>query len=209
MNNDIHGKDNRAAGRDFHEGNIQVDQLIGRDVLNITIPASQTTKHRLLVPAQRKQLNQLVKEVTEISGEEGFVIWQRVHAEIGVKSIDEITVNQYQTSLNYLQAMLDKHRESGACKALMHQLLKKTPNNNDRQKLYEYCHIAFGTRHLAELTKSQLQQSLGWLCNEQGEAEKTKQPDLGRLSLSEIIRQYPKEFFCIFLIGGLLGAFIF
>lgn len=209
MNNDIHGRDNRAAGRDFHEGNIQVDQLIGRDVLNITIPAFQATDSRLLVPAQRKQLNQLVKEVADISSEEGFVIWQRVHAEIGVKSIEEITVSQYQTALNYLQAMLDRHRESGACKALMHQLLKKTPDNNDRQKLYEYCHIAFGTRHLADLTKSQLQQSLGWLCNEQNEVEKVTSTTPGHLAPIDLIRAYPKELSCIFIIGGLLGAVLF
>lgn len=209
MSNDVSGKDNRQAGRDFHERNIQVDQIIGRDVLNITVPAAHAIDTRLLVPAQRKQLNQLVKEIADISSEEGFVIWQCVHAEICVKCIDEITVNQYQTALNYLQAVLDRHRESGACKALMHQLLKKTPDNNERQKLYEYCHIAFGTRHLADLTKSQLQQSLGWLCNEISDARKSKHLNSVRLSLIQIIQSYPKEFFCVFLIGGLLGAVLF
>ncbi|MHC9057767.1 hypothetical protein [Pantoea sp. y20] len=203
------GDRNRVAGRDFNENTVQVDQLIGRDVVNISIPNSHKVETRLLVPAQRKQLNQLVKEITEASNDEGFVIWQRVHAEISVTSIEEITVDQYPLALNFLQSALDRLRDASDCKSLMHQLLKKTPDNRQRQRLYEYCDISFGTRHLSDLAKSQLQQALGWLCNELIETAKALPPQPSRMSWQELFRTYPLIISTTFLCGIILGIIIF
>lgn len=202
------GEKNRAAGRDFNESTVQVDQLIGRDIVNISLPGTPRVETRPLVPAQRKQLNQLVKEIAEASNEEGFVIWQRVHAEVSVKSIEEITVDQYPHALSYLQSALDRLRDCSDCKSLMHQLLKKTPENCERQRLYEYCDISFGTRHLSDLAKSQLQQALGWLCNELIEKERATPPLPPRLSWYELIRTYPLIIIVAFICGMLLGAYI-
>jgi len=202
------GEDNRIAKGDFNENKIQIDQLIGRDVLNISIPGSKQPECRPLVPAQRKQLNQLVKEITEASNGEGFIIWQKLHAEVSVKSIDEITVDQYPCALSYLQSILDRCRESNDCKSLTHQFLKKTPENHERQRLYEYCDISFGTRHLSDLTKSQLQQALGWLYNELTERERAIAPPPSHLSWREFIQTYPFIIGITFLSGFLLGACI-
>ncbi|WP_168400609.1 hypothetical protein [Erwinia amylovora] len=202
------GEKNRAAGRDFTENNVQVDQLIGRDVVNISLPDNHKIS-RPLVPAQRKQLNQLVKEIAETSNEECFLIWQRVHAEVSVKSIEEITTDQYPLALNYLQSALDKLRDCTNRKSLIHQLLKKTPAPSERQRLYEYCDISFGTRHLSELAKSQLQQALGWLCNEQTEPEVSTPPPSSRLSWHELISAYPLLFGGVFVGGLALGAYLF
>lgn len=209
MNNDIQGKDNRAAGRDFHEGNIQVDQLIGRDVLNISIPGNKETESAPLVPAQRKQLNQMVKDVAEASNEEGFVVWQRVHAEVGVNSVNEMTKEQYPAALEHLQKELDKLNDTSACKALMHQLLKKTSNEDQRQCLYQYCDISFGSRRLAGLSKAQLQQALGWLCNEQNEEEKILSSPQLRMTWQELLRAYPLVIGITFICGTLLGTVLF
>ncbi|MCW2452314.1 UNVERIFIED_ORG: hypothetical protein M2414_000019 [Rahnella aquatilis] len=209
MSNNVSGKENRTAGRDFHESNVLVDQHIGRDMVNILIPGSKEFEFSPLVPAQRKLLNQLVKDVAEASNEEGFVVWQRVHAEIGINSVNEMTKKQYPAALEYLQGRLDELRDTSACKALMHQLLKKTADAEQRQSLYQYCDISFGSRRLAELTKAQLQQALGWLCNEQHEDEKLSQFNVNHLSVFDLLRNSPKEVFVIFLIGVLLGAIIF
>ncbi|GAB2927894.1 hypothetical protein [Hafnia psychrotolerans] len=205
MSNNVRGKENRAASRDFHENNVQA----GRDVISILLPDLPKTEIRPLVPAQRKQLNKLVKEIAEASNEEGFVVWQKVHAEVSVKNIDEITVDQYPNALNYLQSMLDRLRDGNDCKSLMHQLLKKTSENKVRQRLYEYCDISFGTRHLADLAKSQLQQALGWLCNDLTESEKIIPPPSSRLVWSELIRSYPTIIGPIFIFGIVIGAVIF
>ncbi|MCU8586762.1 hypothetical protein [Erwinia pyrifoliae] len=203
------GEKNRSAGRDFTENSVQVEQLIGRDVVNIALPDAHKIESRPLVPAQRKQLNQLVKEIAETSDEECFIIWQRVHAEVSVKSIEEITTDQYPNALNYLQLTLDRLRDGTNCKSLIHQLLKKTPENPERQRLYEYCDISFGTRHLSELAKSQLQQALGWLCNEQTERAKSTPPPPSRLSWQELISAYPLPVGAVFVGGLALGAYLF
>lgn len=207
--NSISGKENRAAGRDFNEETVNVDQLIGRDFVSISLSGSKDTESEPLVPAQRKQLNQLAKELSEASNEEGYIVWQRVHAEVGVKSINEITKEQYPAAVEYLQKELDKLRNTSACKALMHQLLKKTSDEEQRQCLYQYCDISFGNRHLAELSKEQLQQALGWIYNEQSGVDKVTLDSPEHLSLLDLLRAYPKELGFIFLIGGLVGAVLF
>ncbi|ENF18549.1 putative transmembrane domain protein, partial [Escherichia coli P0304777.5] len=37
----------------------------------------------------------MVAAIAEASNTEAFIIWQKVHAEIGVAGIDDMTVNQY------------------------------------------------------------------------------------------------------------------
>lgn len=210
MNNEVSGKLNRAAGRDFHEGNVKVDQLIGRDVVNIVVPGSKESESEPLVVAQRKQLNQLAKDVAEASNEEGYIVWQRVHAVVGVNSINEITKEQFPTAIELLQNELAKLQDASSCKALMHQILKKSSDDEVKQTLYQYCDISFGSRRLNSLTKAQLQQALGWLCNEQNIAEKAATPvPPERLSVFDLLRSYPKELGCILLAGILLGAVLF
>ncbi len=145
------GEKNRVAGRDFHEKNIAADNFIGRDFVNITIPTTEKD-NRLLVPAQRKQLNQLVKEIIEAGHEEGFSVWQRLHAEIGVSSIEEMTVGHYQAAHSYLLALRDRYCEKAASKSLIHLLLKNTQSESERQQLIRYCHIQFGLGRLAMTT---------------------------------------------------------
>ncbi|EKN3362626.1 hypothetical protein QMX33_001950 [Yersinia ruckeri] len=186
------GEKNRVAGRDFHEKNITADNFIGRDFVNITIPTTEKD-NRLLVPAQRKQLNQLVKEIIEASHEEGFSVWQRVHAEIGVSSIEEMTVGHYQAAHSYLLALRDRYCEKAASKSLIHLLLKNTQSESERQQLIRYCHIQFGLGRLTELTRSQLQQALSWLDEKQylEPTSSTASISDDRLSWLQLLRYYP------------------
>ncbi|MDN0093907.1 hypothetical protein [Yersinia rohdei] len=206
---ETNGDRNRVAGRDFHEKNIAADNFISRDFVNITIPATEMD-NRPLVPAQRKQLNQLVKEIIETGHEEGFSIWQKVHAEIGVSSIDEMTVSHYQVAYSYLLALRDRYCEKEASKSLIHLLLKNTQQESERQQLIKYCHIQFGSGRLTELTRSQLQQALSWL-DEKEDLEampSTVSASEKRLSWRQLLRYYPIFIGSVFATGFLIALLI-
>ena len=102
------GSNNRVAGRDFHEKNIQIERYDGSHTVNIAIPSNNDDDDRPLLKAQRKELNSLVAAIAEASNTEAFIIWQKVHAEIGVAGIDDMTVNQYKTAESFLHAMLER-----------------------------------------------------------------------------------------------------
>ncbi|WDB44829.1 hypothetical protein PS031_08005 [Escherichia albertii] len=209
------GSDNRVAGRDYHEKKIQIERYDGRHTVNIAIPSGRTDE-RPLVKAQRRQLNLLIDKIVDVSKEESFVVWRKLHAEIGVDSIDNMTVNQYPTAVSFLNAMLDRHKDHDACKSLVSLLLRNSENNEVRQKLLRYCHINFGTGRLNDLTRSQLQMALSWLDQQTTDCEKNlpsdnsnfvdKQP---RLTFQQIIKIYPKEMGVCFVIGALLGIILF
>lgn len=207
------GSDNRVAGRDYHEKNIQIERYDGRHTVNIAIPSNRTDE-RPLVKAQRRQLNLLIDNIVDVSKEESFVVWRKLHAEIGVDSIDNMTVNQYPTVVSFLNAMLDRYKDHDACKSLVSLLLRNSENNEVRQKLLRYCHINFGTGRLNDLTRSQLQMALSWLDQQSVEGEKklTANNSAGsqlQMNFQQIIKKYPKETGMCFVIGVLLGIILF
>lgn len=128
------GSNNRVAGRDFHEKNIQIERYDGSHTVNIAIPSNNDDDDRPLLKAQRKELNSLVAAIAEASNTEAFIIWQKVHAEIGVAGIDDMTVNQYKTAESFLHAMLERCKDHDACKALVSLLLRNSEDCGLRQK---------------------------------------------------------------------------
>ncbi|NWC62927.1 hypothetical protein [Cedecea sp. P7760] len=203
------GEQNRLAGRDFNENNIQIDQFDGRHTVNIAIPSEKEEK-RPLVKAQRKELNCLVTAIAEAGDNEAFVIWQKVHAEIGVTSIEDMTVNQYQAALSFLQAMLERLKEKDASKALVSLLLRNSEDSELRQKLIRYCHVNFGTGRLNDLTRNQLQMCLSWLDQQTQDIPLSPPKDNhSPANVTTLLRNHPKEFIVIFLIGFLLGSLFF
>ncbi|MCS2168176.1 hypothetical protein [Scandinavium manionii] len=203
------GEQNRIAGQDFHENSVQIDHFDGRHTVNIAIPSEKEEK-RPLVKAQRKELNALVAAIAEAGNDEAFIIWQKVHAEVGVTCIDDMTVNQYRTALSFLQAMLDRCKEKDASKALVSLLLRNSEDTDTRQKLIRYCHINFGTGRLNDLTRNQLQLALSWLDQQSQEtSQPSHAPTSEWSSITELLRAHPKEFSFIFAMGLIAGAFIF
>ncbi|AKP32134.1 membrane protein [Yersinia aleksiciae] len=200
---------NRVAGRDFNEENTRIDQFVGRDLVNISIP-HPPKDDRPLVPAQRKQLNQLVQEIVETGYEESFAIWQRVHAEIGVSSIEEMTVSHYQVAYRYLRALSVRYCDQEASKSLIHLLLKNTQKESERQQLIRYCHIQFGTGRLTELSRLQLQQALSWLDEKQYSEpiSPTAPTSEKRLSWQQILRDHPIFTGGVFISGFLIAFLI-
>lgn len=202
------GEQNRISGRDFNENNIQIDKFDGRHTINIAIP-SEKHDERPLVKAQRKELNALVATVSATCGGEAYEIWQKVHAEIGVSSIEEMTANQYQTAISFLQAMIGRGKDKDASKALVSLLLRNSEDGELRQRLIRYCHVNFGTGRLNDLTRSQLQIALSWLDQQQvRETPGAAQASVTKPNLFQLIKTHPIEFAVIFAVGFSVGAFV-
>lgn len=208
MNNEVSGRENRAAGRDFSETNMQVDQLIGRDIVNISLSDARLIKSPLIKKPRRDHLNGLVKDVVDNCNVGGFTVWKKIHAEIGVESINEITDDHYPKAIKLLQTMLDNQLDIKNCNMLVHKLLKKTEGNSQlRERLFEHCDVAFANRHLKELEKPQLQQALGWLIKELNEDKGNI--DIDTSDVSSTHHQFtvynPIFIICIFIFGFLVG----
>ncbi len=156
------GSDNRVAGRDYHEKNIQIAQYDGRHTVNIAIPSDKNEK-RPLVKAQRRQLNELVGKIVVVSKDESYVVWNKLHAEIGVESIDEMTVDQYLPAVSFLNTLLERGQEEKSNKILVRELLSNSSDKKIRLKLIRFCYINFGTGRFNDLTHSQLQMAIAWL----------------------------------------------
>lgn len=202
------GNQNRVSGRDFNENKIQIEKYDGRHTVNIAIP-SERRDDRPLVKAQRKELNALVAKVSATCSEEAYEIWQKVHAEIGISCIDEMTGNQYQTAISFLQAMIDRAKDKDASKALVSLLLRNSEDGELRQKLIRFCHVNFGTGRLNDLTRSQLQIALSWLDQHQAnDAPHSPQVSMAKLGLKQLLRVYTKEFALTFFVGLVAGAFL-
>ncbi|HEE9899545.1 TPA: hypothetical protein R8G28_002930 [Citrobacter freundii] len=202
------GDQNRTAGRDFNENNIQIDKFDGRHTINIAIP-SEKMDERPMVKAQRIELNRLVTAICDGSvNVEAYEVWQKLHAEIGVSSIDDMTVNQYHTAVSFLQSMLERLKETDSRRTLTHLLLKNTEDSASRQKLLRYCHFNFGTGRLNHLTLSQLQEASRWL-DQQKIENPPEQQQKTSFTLITLVTTKPMESLALFTIGVLVGYLFF
>ncbi|WP_086874027.1 hypothetical protein [Kosakonia pseudosacchari] len=201
------GSQNRNAGRDFNENNIQIERVDAQRTINIAIPSTREDD-RPLVKAQRKELNKLVLSIAEAGEGEAYEIWQRMHAEIGVSSIDEMTVNQYQTAVSFLQAILDRCKDGDARKALVHLLLRNSEEGDSRQRLIRFCHINFGTGRFNDLTRPQLQMALSWI-DEENQTKPANESTKNHSDIASWLKDYPKEIIVVFIVGVVVGALFF
>lgn len=202
------GDQNRTAGRDFNENNIQIDKFDGRHTINIAIP-SEKRDERPMVKAQRIELHRLVAAICDGGvNVEAYEVWQKLHAEIGVSSIDDMTVNQYHTAVSFLQSMLERLKETDSRRTLTHLLLKNTEDSVSRQKLLRYCHFNFGTGRLNHLTLSQLQEASRWL-DQQKIENPPKKIQKDTFVLLNLVKTSPKESLFLFVLGVVVGYLIF
>lgn len=198
MTVEAQGDDNRVAGRDYYEKNI-----------NIAAPQVKEDL-RPLVSAQRSQLNQLVKDIAEAGREDVRFVWRRLHAELGVNGIEEITISQYSTALSFLNALHERSRERDANKKLVSQLLRSTQQNELREQLTQYCHVNFGTSRLIDLTRPQLQQAMAWLDERQGRttpASSTPKVETWQGVLNTL-KAEPRIFGAVLVVGIVLGMWL-
>ncbi|MEI7367047.1 hypothetical protein WCT94_05345 [Pectobacterium sp. 1950-15] len=200
MTVEAQGDSNRVAGRDYYEKNI-----------NIAAPETKEDL-RPLVSAQRSQLNQLVKDIAEAGREDVRFVWRRLHAELGVNGIEEITISQYSTALSFLNALHDRSREKDANKKLVSQLLRSTQQNELREQLTRFCHINFGTSRLIDLTRPQLQQAMGWLDERQGRTTPAPTSSTPKIQTWQdainTLKAEPRIFGAVLAVGIVLGMWL-
>ncbi|EKD4648754.1 TPA: hypothetical protein JLV30_003545 [Escherichia coli] len=208
MSVNSNGSDNRIAWRDYNENKIKIERYDGRHTVNIAIPSNNDDNARPLLKSQRKELNGLVVAIAEASNTEAFIIWQKMHAEIGVSSIDDMTVNQYKTAESFLCAMLERCKDRDACKALVSLLLRNSEDSASRQRLIRYCHINFGTGRLNDLTRSQLQSALSWLDQQANNTGRCNANIKNSHRISELLKEYTRELLVVFVGGIILGMVI-
>ncbi|EAV3689720.1 hypothetical protein E2W85_22230 [Salmonella enterica] len=162
MDLNSNGDKNKIAGRDYKENNVQIDSLDSSQTININVPAKGADE-RPLVKSQRASIRQLVNAIAEFENTEAAPIWVKLHAELGVNGVSEISGSQYKAALNFLNALLADSKEKKACKLLIGKILKRTGKPNLRHKLNEHCSIYYKTTLLDELNHSQLVEIYEWV----------------------------------------------
>ncbi|ELH5193705.1 hypothetical protein Q9U13_001095 [Salmonella enterica] len=162
MDLNSNGDKNKIAGRDYKENNVQIGSLDSSQTININVPAKGADE-RPLVKSQRASIRQLVNAIAEFENTEAAPIWVKLHAELGVNGVSEISGSQYKAALNFLNALLADSKEKKACKLLIGKILKRTGKPNLRHKLNEHCSIYYKTTLLDELNHSQLVEIYEWV----------------------------------------------
>lgn len=162
MNLNSHGDKNKIAGRDYKENNVQIDSLDSSQTININVPA-KGTEARPLVKSQRASIRQLVNAIAESENTEAAHIWVKLHAELGVNGVSEISGTQYKAALNFLNALLADSKEKKAKKILVAKILDRTRERELKHKLNEHCSIYYKTTRLDELSHNQLVEIYEWV----------------------------------------------
>ncbi|EBH8909638.1 hypothetical protein OFY73_002404 [Salmonella enterica] len=162
MNLNSDGDKNKIAGRDYKENNVQIDSLDSSQTININVPA-KGMEERPLVKSQRASIRQLVNAIAEFENTEAAPIWVKLHAELGVNGVSEISGSQYKAALNFLNALLADSKEKKAKKILVAKILDRTRERELKHKLNEHCSIYYKTTRLDELSHSQLVEIYEWV----------------------------------------------
>ncbi|EAR9666118.1 hypothetical protein LCT19_003778, partial [Salmonella enterica] len=162
MNLNSNGDKNKIAGRDYKENNVQIDSLDSSQTININVLAKRMDE-RPLVKSQRASIRQLVNAIAESENTEAATIWVKLHAELGVNGVGEISGRQYKATLSFLNALLADSKEKKAKKHLVAKILDKTRECELRHKLNDYCGIYYKTTRLDELSHNQLVEIYEWV----------------------------------------------
>ncbi|EIO8740660.1 hypothetical protein LRG41_003241 [Salmonella enterica] len=156
------GDKNKIAGRDYKENNVQIDSLDSSQTININVPV-KGTEERPLVKSQRISIRKLVYAIAESENSEAAPIWVKLHAELGVNGVSEISGSQYKTALKFLNDLLEESKEKKTKKILVAKILNKTEAQDLRYKLNEYCSIYYKNTRLDELSHNQLVEIYEWV----------------------------------------------
>lgn len=155
---EVNGDRNRVAGRDLikikgNNGSINFGTQLNIDTRN---------EPRDLVPAQRQALYDLSLKCVELGGD-SKEIWRRVFAELGVKQIDDITVEQFSQARRVLQARLDQFQDEDDKRRLIGKILRAAAEKGAKAELNNFCDVTFGRTHLNSLLRVDLQRALEFI----------------------------------------------
>ncbi|ELR2286665.1 hypothetical protein R3P88_000573 [Salmonella enterica] len=156
------GDKNKIAGRDYKENNVQIESLDSSQTININVPA-KAGEERPLVKSQRVSIRKLVNAVAESENTETAPVWVKLHAELGVNGVSEISGSQYKSALKFLNDLLAESKEKKTKKIIVAKILSKTEGQELRHKLNEHCSIYYKNTRLDELSHNQLVEIYEWI----------------------------------------------
>jgi len=193
--------------QDFHGG---VGQAATGDINNygININLADKTETRGLVSAQRKELHQLRAKCEEL-GDDPRDVWRRVHAQLGVTTISEITAEQFADAQGVLQARLEFLQEEADKRRLVGKVLRAVAEKDAKAEMNNFCELTFGRTQLNNLQKPQLQKTLEFVLSFKPDVQSAPPAsEISSLTFREFVmlnRQNAAGLFCLgLLVGGIL-----
>jgi hypothetical protein len=193
--------------QDFHGG---VGQAATGDINNygININLTDKTETRGLVSAQRKELHQLRAKCEEL-GDDPREVWRRVHAQLGVTSISEITAEQFVSARGVLQARLEFLQEEADKRRLVGKVLRVVAEKDAKAELNNFCELTFGRTQLNNLQKPQLQITLEFVQGFAPVQQKAAPVVASKLALKEFVMLHRQNAAGLFFLGVCIGGILF
>lgn len=194
--------------QDFHGG---VGQVAEGDINNygININLADKAESRGLVAAQRKELHELRAKCEEL-GDDPRDVWRRVHAQLGVTSISEITTEQFANARSAIQARLELLQEDADKRRLVGKVLRAVAEKDAKAEMNNFCELSFGRTQLKNLQKHQLQQTLEFVqCFEPTSQVKASPIGASTLSIKEFLVMHKQNAAMLFCFGVLIGGIWF
>lgn len=193
--------------QDFHGG---VGQAATGDINNygININLTDKTETRGLVSAQRKELHQLRAKCEEL-GDDPRDVWRRVHAQLGVTSISEITAEQFVDARGVLQARLEFLQEEADKRRLVGKVLRAVAEKDAKAELNNFCELTFGRTQLNNLQKPQLQITLEFVQGFSPVQQNSAPVVASRLTLKEFVLLHRQNAAGLFFLGVCIGGILF
>jgi hypothetical protein len=195
MSQDFHGAVGQAAGGDINNYGVNI-HLVDK------------TETRGLVSAQRKELHQL-RAMCEELGDDPRDVWRRVHAQLGVTTIGEITVEQFVDARTVLQTRLEFLQEEADKRRLVGKVLRVVAEKDAKAELNNFCELTFGRTQLNNLQKPQLQITLEFVQGFAPVQQKVAPVVASKLTLKEFVMLHRQNAAGLFFLGVCIGGILF
>lgn len=196
MSQDFHGEVGQAAGGDINNYGVNISLV-------------DKTESRLLVFAQRKELHELRAKCEEL-GDDPRDVWRRVHAQLGVTSISEITAEQFVDARNVMQTRLESLQEDADKRRLVGKVLRAVAEKDAKAEMNNFCELTFGRTQLTNLQKPQLQKTLEFVQSFVPEQQKIMPAhEVRKLAFKDFLMLHRESSVGLFLLGMLVGGLFF
>lgn len=192
--------------QDFHGG---VGQVAEGDINNYGININLTDKSepKGLVSAQWKELHALRAKCEEL-GDDPREIWRRVHAQLGVTTIGEITAEQFTEARSVIQARLEHLQDDADKRRLVGKVLRAVAEKDVKAEMNNFCELAFGRTQLNNLQKTQLQKTLEFIQRFEPNTQRAQSAPRA-LTLKEFLMLHRQNAAVLFFLGVLIGWIFF
>lgn len=196
MSQDFHGEVGQAAGGDINNYGVNISFV---DKINA----------RALVSAQRKELHELRGKCEEL-GDDPRDVWRRVHAQLGVTSIGEITAEQFVDARNVIQSRLEFLQEEADKRRMVGKVLRAVAEKDAKAEMNNFCELSFGRTQLKNLQKPQLQKTLEFVQGFVPGQQKTPLlPEAKKLAFKDFVMLHRQNAAGLFLVGVFIGGILF